>query len=101
MAVNWENDESNNARDLIRWESVCLWGDLHDAKRHAINGGWSMGCDSIVARILMFARVVGHVPWKFVPIALLADGTYSKVYETILSEEVMDQIKVAEKELAR
>lgn len=70
--------------DPIMSEMESLWGDLEEAKRHARNGVWSMGCDYAIYRIVRLTRHAGRpVPADAVPFTLLLDGTYTHVHEAM------------------
>jgi hypothetical protein len=94
---DWENDESPDALDAIRWEVNCLWSDLNDATRQAVNGSWSMACDDIASRIVGLGRFVGALPWEHVQVDLLRSGVYERVYRGAgLEYEPIDWDRVAE-----
>lgn len=65
-------------------ELVALWDDLDVARGCAINGRWSMACDSLTYRIM---RLTLHTkrptPWGHIQVDLLLDGTYEAIHEAI------------------
>ena len=65
---------------VAREELACLWGDLDEARRSAINGSWSVRCDSLEERIKDLARVVGPTPWERIQIPLLELGIYQRIH---------------------
>lgn len=77
----WDNDEADNLEDVVRFELACLWDDLDKARRAALRGAWSIGCETATGRIVMLSRFVGACPWVHVQVDLLLDGTYQKVYD--------------------
>lgn len=66
--------------EAIVRELKCLWHDLYEAKRHAANGQWSIGCDGAAERIRLLTRLVGPTGWEKVQIDLLIDGTYDRLH---------------------
>lgn len=68
-----------NATAALAEEVGYLWSDLDEAKRHAINGHWSMQCDWLVTRIVRLTRLAGPTSWGEIPITLLLDGTYQGI----------------------
>lgn len=70
--------------------------DLHDARRSAANGQWSIRCDELAARIRMFTRLVGPTPWEKIQIPLLEDGTYQRLHAEIGVHAEVDMARVAE-----
>lgn len=93
------SEDEFNARtleDAARWELELLWGDLHDARRYAVNGEWSIRCDTLVERIQMFTRLVGPTPWENIQIPLLEDGTYQRIHAEIDVAAEVDMVRVAE-----
>lgn len=65
------------ARDELRY----LWDDLDRARRVAINGAWSTGCDTLVVRIVTLSRLVGATGWGDIQVPLLLDGTYQGILQ--------------------
>lgn len=72
--------------DVAREEQALLWDDLDRAVASALNGRWSIGCDSLKERIVAFAKILGPTPWDEIQVPLLRSG----VYETILKEAGID-----------
>lgn len=81
--------------DAARWELELLWNDLHDARRSAVNGEWSISCDHLAARIKMFTRLVGPTPWEKIQIPLLEDGTYQRIHAEMGVVAEVDMARVA------
>ncbi|MGW7350920.1 hypothetical protein [Streptomyces sp. NPDC054784] len=79
-----------------REELVCLWGDLDEARRRALNGVWSMGCDGLVERIKRLTVLVGPTPWDEIQLPLLEDGVYQRLHAELGVEAPVDMVKVAE-----
>ncbi len=77
---DWDNDESQDLMDAVRWEVRCLWDDLADAVRLARSGVWSIGCEHLAARIVGLSRHAGALPWEHVSVHLLRAGVYERVY---------------------
>ena len=77
-------EEANRARTLnqaVELELVDLWYELHLARRDAIRGGWSAGCENTVRRILTLTWCLGRgTPWKAVPTQLLVDGVWQAMH---------------------
>lgn len=65
--------------EWIAEEQACLWHDLDEAIRQAINGAWSMGAANVAQRIVGAARLVGATPPGEVPWRLAAGGVYEAV----------------------
>lgn len=94
-----EQEDEFDARtldDAARWELELLWGDLHDARRSAANGAWSIRCDGLAARIKMFTRLVGPTPWEKIQIPLLEDGIYQRIHAEVGVPVEVDMTRVAE-----
>jgi hypothetical protein len=92
------SEDEFNARtleDAARWELVLLWDDLDRARREALNGEWSMGCDGAVERIRMFTRLVGPTPWEQIQIPLLENGIYQRIHEELGIAVDVDMERVA------
>jgi hypothetical protein len=81
-----EDDYPATLDQAARDEQEFLWNDLDQAVGMAANGVWSMHCDNIVQRIVMFARLAGATPWGAVPMTLVRSG----VYERVLSDAGVD-----------
>lgn len=79
-----EVEEGKNHVDLIAWELECLWDEFDDARQKAINGVWSIGCESKLFRIVVLTRFLGRATdWGSVPYRVLLDGTYTRVHEAM------------------
>lgn len=79
----------------VRAELAYLWNDLNEAVRSAINGHWSIRCDSVVDRIKTLIRLVGATPWGEVPMTLLETGLYQRIHEELGIEVNPDMAEVA------
>ncbi len=88
-------NELETLRAAVRVELELLWGDLDTAKGQAINGEWSMRCDSLVERIKDLTRLVGPTPWDCVGLSLLENGTYQRVHAELGVEATVDMGAVA------
>lgn len=75
-----ECPEPDPLKALQEW----LWSRLADARRHAANGDWSIGCDGIVNQI---AQLTLHTQKPTgngsVPTELVLDGIYEAIHEGI------------------
>lgn len=67
--------------EAARGELVCLWADLRDARRTAINGVWSIQCGNLAGRIVDLSRLVGATPWGDVDVDVLEDGLYERLHQ--------------------
>lgn len=78
-----------------REELEFLWDDLHNARRTAANGEWSIRFDELVHRIGVLTRHVGPTPWEKVQIPLLEDGVYQRIHADleILVEVDMQHVR--------
>lgn len=79
--------------DVLESELRSLWFDLNEARNHAINGVWSMQCDSLVYRIARLTNFIGKpTDWSRIQFPLLLNGWYEAINEaagfpTPLSDE--------------
>ena len=89
-------DGTDTLETVARWELLCLWSDLNDARRSAIRDSWSMNCDDLVDRIKMFTGHVGPTPWEEIDIDLLEDGVYPRVHAEMGVAVDVDMASVAE-----
>ena len=83
--------------EVARKELACLWGDLNSARRSAINGEWSIRCESLVERIKDLTALVGPTPWDEIQLPLLEAGIYQRVHaelgiETPVVQPDMDAV---------
>ncbi len=65
----------------LTWLRSLAWGELQEARRQALNGRWSMNCDSLVDRIVGLTSLVGPEPWESVQVDLILDGLYEAIHE--------------------
>lgn len=72
-------DALGDLGEAAKQELASLWHDLWWARDSALNGVWSMGCDSVVYRIVRLSRLVGSTPWEQIQVSLLLDGTYEGI----------------------
>lgn len=89
-------DETTALREAVREELVLLWDDLHEARSYAINGEWSIRCDSLVDRIKTLTPLLGPTPWGEIQIRLIEDGIYQRVNAEMGIEVAPDMAKIAE-----
>ncbi len=68
---------------VAREELVCLWHDLYAARNEAINGTWSVRCDSLVDRIKELTKLIGPTRWEQIQIQLLEEGIYQRVHSEL------------------
>lgn len=87
--------DARTLEDAARWELELLWDELCRARRDAINGVWSMHCDTLAARIRMFTRLVGPTPWEKIQFPLLEDGTYQRIHAEMGVPAEVDMERVA------
>lgn len=66
--------------EVAREELACLWGDLNEARRSAINGEWSIKCDNLTERIKDLTKILGPTPWDEIQIPLLEAGVYQRIH---------------------
>lgn len=85
-----------NTQDAVRGELVDLWYDLHQARRSAYNGVWSIQCGDLVARIMKLTALVGPTPWEQLQIDLVEDGVYQQVLAALGLAVDVDMAAVAE-----
>lgn len=76
-------EEYATPRMALRRTLELAWSDLQSARREALNGCWSMLCDSQVYRIIGLTRLVGPCPWENVDVDLILDGIYERIHEAI------------------
>lgn len=77
-----EADRAESPAGAIELELVNLWYDLYLARRHAARGGWSMGCENTVGRIITLTRVLDRgTSWRKVVAPLLIDGIWQAVHD--------------------
>ncbi|GFE20000.1 hypothetical protein [Streptomyces nigrescens] len=81
--------------EVAREQLVLLWGDLERARCSAINGKWSMMCDSLVERIKSLTPLVGPTPWEEIQIPLLELGIYQQVHAELGIPVDVDMERVA------
>lgn len=78
-------------------ELECLWGDLEEARRRAIQPGtWTIECEGLEERIKKLAIHCGMTPWEKLPLPLLEDGIYQRIAESMLIDPAVDMDKVRE-----
>ena len=63
-------------RALLDTEQACLWSDLADALRNAMNGIWSIGAESASMRVVRNVRAIGPIHPDRVHWPLVAGGVY-------------------------
>jgi hypothetical protein len=87
---------SDDIAAACRWELECLWDDLSQAVRSALNGTWSMKCDSLEDRIKRLTPLVGPTRWEAIQIHLIESGVYQRIHSEIGVEVSPDMEQVAE-----
>lgn len=89
----------SDLEEAIRAELVALWSDMYWAVREAHEGGWSMRCDNLTARIVNLSRLVGPTSWQVIDIETLKGGVYEKVYRDAgIEYPAVDWVRVDEVE---
>lgn len=85
-AADWERavaeaaeDAPTTLEDAVREELVMMWADLAREVRYAINGRWSVACESLVTRIVILSRLAEPTPWESIQFPLLLDGTWQGI----------------------
>lgn len=69
----------SNRAEWLKSEQTYLWDDLDKAIRHAVNGAWSIECESTVGRLAGLLRFTGPLDPGDVPWRMLAGGVYEAV----------------------
>lgn len=87
--------ELETLREALRGELYFLWRDLDQAIQTAINGKWSMHCDSLVERIKGITKLVGPTPWEEILLPLLEQGVYQRIHAEIGVDAPVDMVRVA------
>jgi hypothetical protein len=87
-------DEAPWLRAALREELVALWSDMGQARREAINGVWSIHCESLAQRIKSITALVGPTPWDHIGLALLEDGIYQQLHAEMGVEAPVDMVRV-------
>jgi hypothetical protein len=70
-------------REALAEELSYLWTDLQSARRDALNGQWSMGCEWFEGRIKTLTPLVGPTPWEKLDIELIEDGVYQCIHREL------------------
>ncbi len=91
-----EDDEPTTLEEAAKGELACLWGDLDEAVRRAINRDWSIQCENLAARIKTLTRFVGPTPWEEIQISLLESGRYQRLHAEMGVAVEVDMARVAE-----
>lgn len=87
--------ELETLRETLRGELYFLWRDLDNAIQTAIDGKWSMRCDSLAERITRVTKLVGPTPWEEVLLPLLEQGVYQRIHAEIGVDAPVDMARVA------
>lgn len=88
--------EPLDSASVLRDEQLCLWTDLDEAQRRAINGMWSIECDNLCERIIAIARIIGWcdadaLPRSVVPILRqLSSGRVPHSQSSLTHEDVQE-----------
>lgn len=69
-------EEYATPESALRWLLECSWADLLECQRRAVNGVWSIECDTQVQHIVGLTRLVGPTPWENVQADLVVSGVY-------------------------
>ena len=72
----WPADLTQAVHDELVW----LWADLYAARREAVGGCWSTGCEMLVHRIVALSRLTGAIGWTEVDVALVRSGLYERIH---------------------
>lgn len=76
-------DEYVTPESALRWLLTLAWSDLQTARHTAINGRWSIACDSHVNRIIGLTSLVGPISWEEIQVDLILDGIYEQIHGAI------------------
>jgi hypothetical protein len=83
VAQTSEDDEFATPDSALRWLLNLAWSDLQKARGQALDGRWSMECDSQVSRIVGLTKLVGPLSWENVSVDLILDGVYERIHAAI------------------
>lgn len=83
--------ELETLREALAEELSYLWTDLQSARRDALNGKWSMGCDWFEGRIKTITPLVGPTSWENLDIELIEDGVYQRIHREIGVDAPFDE----------
>lgn len=75
--------ELETLRNALTEELSWLWTDLQSARRDALDGKWSTGCEWFEGRIKTVTPLVGPTPWEKLPIELIEDGVYQRIHQEL------------------
>lgn len=67
----------------VRWELQCLWEDLEQAQRYAMDRVWSIACEDIAQRIVDATSLVGPVSWRNIGMTLIVNGWFERMNNRI------------------
>ncbi len=96
-----EAERAETPAEAVELELVDLWYDLYLARRHAARGGWSMGCENTVGRIITLTRVLDRgTSWRKVVAPLLVDGIWQAVHDAAGVEVDPPDMAAVEADLA-
>jgi hypothetical protein len=73
---DWPADLATAVRD----ELVHLWYDLHQARRYANRGRWSLQCENVTYRIVALSRLTEPTDWSEVDVTLVRSGLYERIH---------------------
>jgi hypothetical protein len=96
VVADADEELAGDLEEVARLELVSLWSDLADARRYAVNGVWSMGCEGVVHRIVLLTRLVGPASWENIGPELLEDGLYRAVHAAMGVDPGVDEAACAE-----
>lgn len=104
---SWEDEDSADPMQALRWELVSLWSDLGNAYREsrATPPETSGGCEHLIGRIHRITRIVGPVPPGHVGMTFLLTGMYEQVHAraglaAAVPEDLLRQARDYEREQA-
>lgn len=96
-------DEAETVQAAVAWELQCLWHDLFDDIDRALNGEWSIACESTIHRLIVLMKATGqHTPWQQIGMTYLRTGVYEAVMnETGIQYQPVDYDELAQLEQTR
>jgi len=74
-------EEYGSPEAALRWHLILAWSELQQARRSALDGRWSIACESRLEAIVGLTGLVGPLPWEEVPLNLILDGLYERIHE--------------------
>lgn len=74
------DEEYKDKKSALQWLLYLSWHALKDAQRTALNGSWSIQCESEVRKIVNLTRLVGPISWDRVPCEFVVNGIYERIH---------------------